>query len=341
MSTVAIQPGATIFVTGVNGLIGSYVADQLLIRGYNVRGAVRDVEKTKWLKEFFVEKYKIAKFDLVGVPDMTTEGCYDDHVKGIEGFVHVAAPVGGILDIDEALNLGRNAALNALKACAKTPTVTRFVTTSSSFAASFPKTKLDHDFVLDETTFHDTALEQAKTAETPTSKGMLVYAAMKSETEKEMWKWVKENKPSFVMNSVLPNANFGPLLVPKHQGLPSTVAWIYSAFSGEGFHQLTSIVDPQWYISPLDDALLHVSALIHSNVDGERIFGYAERWNWNQILEILRKAYPEKTFPMDVEGQSDDRVVPPTKRSQEVLKWVKGSGWTSLKESVVALSKQW
>jgi nucleoside-diphosphate-sugar epimerase len=82
MPTVIIQPGATIFVTGVNGLIGSYVAEQLLARGYNVRGAVRNVEKTKWLKEYFDGKSYDAKFELVEVPDMTIEGCYDDLLEG-------------------------------------------------------------------------------------------------------------------------------------------------------------------------------------------------------------------------------------------------------------------
>jgi nucleoside-diphosphate-sugar epimerase len=82
MPTLALAPGTTIFVTGINGLIGSHIVDNLLTRGYNVRGVVRDVEKTKWLKEYFDNKYKDAKFEMVAVPDMTIEGCYDDHVEG-------------------------------------------------------------------------------------------------------------------------------------------------------------------------------------------------------------------------------------------------------------------
>ena len=81
MSDVVIQPGATIFVTGANGLIGSYIVDELLKRGYNVRGAVRDVEKSKWLLDHFNGKQD-AKLELVSVPDMTVEGCYDELVKG-------------------------------------------------------------------------------------------------------------------------------------------------------------------------------------------------------------------------------------------------------------------
>lgn len=82
MPTVIIQPGATVFVTGINGLIGSHVVDQLLVQGYNVRGAVRDVEKTAWLKEYFDTKYTGAKFEMLAVPDMTSHGCYDGLLDG-------------------------------------------------------------------------------------------------------------------------------------------------------------------------------------------------------------------------------------------------------------------
>jgi nucleoside-diphosphate-sugar epimerase len=82
MPTVVLPPGSTVFLTGVNGLIGSHIADQLLEKGYNVRGAVRDTQKTKWLLDYFDGKHEDAKFSLVEVPDMTIEGCYDDHLDG-------------------------------------------------------------------------------------------------------------------------------------------------------------------------------------------------------------------------------------------------------------------
>ena len=82
MPSASIKPGATIFVTGVNGLIGSHIVDQLLPLGYNVRGAVRDVEKTAWLQEYFDSKYTDTKLHLVAVPDMTADGCYDDLLEG-------------------------------------------------------------------------------------------------------------------------------------------------------------------------------------------------------------------------------------------------------------------
>jgi nucleoside-diphosphate-sugar epimerase len=92
MPIVVVQRGATVLVTGVNGLIGSHVADQLLRRGYNVRGAVRDVEKNKWLAKYFDAQYKEAKFELVAVPDMTVEGCYDKVVQGMSSRILRYAP---------------------------------------------------------------------------------------------------------------------------------------------------------------------------------------------------------------------------------------------------------
>lgn len=139
----------------------------------------------------------------------------------------------------------------------------------------------------------------------------------------------------------MPNANYGPVLVPKEQGFPSTIAWVHAAWTGEHFKEHVAAIPPQWYISPIDCALLHISALIHSDVDGERIFGFAERWSYNQILAIFRKTNPDKTFPDDVEDQGEDRVTPPRERSEEVLKWVKGSGWTSLEESIAAMTREW
>jgi hypothetical protein len=100
------------------------------------------------------------------------------------------------------------------------PSVKRFVNTSSSVAATFPKPGADHDFPIHESTYNDAALEQAKADETR-SKGFLIYAAMKSETEKAMWAWMKENKPGFVMNCIVRT---------KHYLLESKTRLIYRSF---------------------------------------------------------------------------------------------------------------
>jgi hypothetical protein len=104
---------------------------------------------------------------------------------------------------------------------------------------------------------------------------------------------------------------------------------------------LTEIVAPQWYISPVDSALLHVSALIYSDVSSERLFGFAEPWNFNEMLAVYRRLYPERSFPEDVEGLGVDRMSVPNERAEEVLRWVKGEGWDSLEKSLKEMSEKW
>lgn len=78
-----IRPGSWILVTGVNGFIGSHIADQLLLAGYKVRGTVRSVPKNAWMAEFFESKYGKDVFELIEVGDMSQEGSLDDAMKGI------------------------------------------------------------------------------------------------------------------------------------------------------------------------------------------------------------------------------------------------------------------
>ena len=104
---------------------------------------------------------------------------------------------------------------------------------------------------------------------------------------------------------------------------------------------LTQIVAPQWFISPVDSALLHVSALIYVDVKSERLLGFAEPWNFNQMLAVFRKLYPQRTFPEDIEGLGVDRMSVPNERAEEVLRWVKGEGWGGFEESLKEMSENW
>lgn len=77
-----IPKGSAVVVTGVNGFIGSHVADQFLQFGFKVRGTVRDTAKNIWVSNLFERKYGKDSFELVSVPDMTVDGAFDEAVKG-------------------------------------------------------------------------------------------------------------------------------------------------------------------------------------------------------------------------------------------------------------------
>lgn len=82
LTNPAIPKGSIVLVTGINGFLGSHVADQFLQYGYNVRGTVRDVNKSSWLCDLFDGKYGKGRFELLAVPDITVEGAYNEVVKG-------------------------------------------------------------------------------------------------------------------------------------------------------------------------------------------------------------------------------------------------------------------
>lgn len=59
-------------------------------------------------------------------------------------------------------------------------------------------------------TWNDDIVALAWSGKAPDSaKGYVTYAASKTEGERAAWNWVEENKPGFVLNTVLPNCNVG------------------------------------------------------------------------------------------------------------------------------------
>lgn len=86
-----------------------------------------------------------------------------------------------------------------------------------------------------------------------------------------------------------------------------------------------------------DTARLHVAGAVLSTVQNERIFPWAEPWNFDQILEILRAGYPQKEFPQNFHNQRDLSTVPgPRSRALEILKELGQGNFVSLKDSVLA-----
>lgn len=82
-----------------------------------------------------------------------------------------------------------------------------------------------------------------------------------------------------------------------------------------------------------DTARLHVLALASSALSfpGARVWAVSETFNVNDILQILRKLYPQKNFPADVEGIGKDLSRIDNKRGGELL-----GGWIGLEDSIKA-----
>ncbi|KAK7526040.1 aldehyde reductase [Phyllosticta citriasiana] len=330
-----IPKGSTILVTGVNGLIGSHVADQLIKFGYKVRGTVREPSKHKWIEELFEKSYGPGKIELVSVKDMAADGAFDEAIKGVSGVAHVASVVSFDLDPEKVIPPVVAGTLNAAKAAAKEPSVKRFVLTSSAVAATFPNSEKEN--VIDEKSWNEWSVTESKKKKDEDSgvRRYTVYAASKTLGEQELWKWYRETKPNFVVNTVLPYANLGLCLDPKNQGTPSTAAWVPILIKGD-MENPAMQAPPQYYVDTQDTALQHVAGLIDPEVKDERIFGFAGKYNLDMILDILRKHYPQHKFPENFHGNLDlTEIAPLTQaRGEEVLKRLGRPGWTPLEVSV-------
>lgn len=131
---------------------------------------------------------------------------------------------------------------HTLEAANKEPSVKRFVFTSSSTAATNPVPNKEFD--IDTSSWNQVAIDKAWAPppyEEP-DRAWNVYGASKTQAEQAVWKFVKENSPHFETNTVLPNANFGPILNKDQDA--STAGWIRDVFT-KGFSPLLEQIPPR------------------------------------------------------------------------------------------------
>ncbi|KAM0451770.1 hypothetical protein ACHAO4_005727 [Trichoderma viride] len=332
----AIPRGSLVLVTGANGYIGSHVVDQLLALDYKVRGTVRD--KKPWLDEYFEKKYGKGKFESVAVQAIEDAGAFANVAEGASGVVHVASDVSFGLDPNVVIPIAVQGTINVLEAAAKQASITRFVITSSSAALHIPEPN-KKGVKVDENSWNEAAIKLAwsgnLTGNVPAGlEGAVVYSASKTEAEKAAWKWVQENKPNFVLNTVLPNFNFGQVLIPEHQS-GSTMGFVRKWFKGD-FSILS--FPPQNFIDVQDCARLHVAGLLDPSVKDQRIFGLVQEYNWTDVLAIFRRVRPELKLPEDPvnEGRDLTEVVPRDKAEKLLKDFFGQPGWTSLEDSLKA-----
>ncbi|KAI1409921.1 NAD(P)-binding protein [Hypoxylon sp. FL1857] len=336
LSNPTIPQGSTVLVTGANGLIASHVIDQLLAAGYNVRGTVRDLKKSAWLKPLFASRHPSNHLELVQVSDLGAPGAWDGAVKGVAGIAHVAGGARlSIQDIDKELQEELPWHISLLQAAKNEPSVKSFAYTTSAWAAWTPDAS--KKVKLTEWSWNDHALQVARSNASPEEKGITPFMAFKTLLEQRLWDWVKKEKPSFAFNSILPETVIGEVLDPKNQGYPSTcgmVKWIFDGINLE----IVRGIPPQWHVDTRDTGLLYVAALITPGVNGERLYGFGDRYSWPKVAEILKKLYPQKDIPT-LEGSGWDQTEVPNERALELLRGLGQTRWTTFEESVAALAK--
>ncbi|RSL70394.1 hypothetical protein CEP51_012199 [Fusarium floridanum] len=330
-SKFIVPPQGLVLVTGVNGFIGSHIANNLLNLGYRVRGTVRDSDKAGWITEAMQELNPSGHFEVVIVPDVTASDAWSEVVQGVDGIVHVATDMSFDANPNKVITPMVQGVRNLLVAAASEITVKRFVFTSSDRAIS--NAINGKEVTLDSSMWNESAVASAwRPPPYEADRVWDVYAALKTQSEQEIWAFAKTENPKFIINSVLPCFNVGPILHPKQPG--STGKWVRDFWKDPSHYKDLQQFGASWYIDVEDTALLHIAALTQEDVKSERLLGFAGPFNFNSWLAMFRQLDPLKPWPADDPSQEYNLCKVDTGREVELLKRFGRSGWTSFHESV-------
>lgn len=132
--------------------------------------------------------------------------------------------------------------------------------TSSSIAIA--SAKLKYEFTISTDHWNSEIVAKAWAPE-PYNNGppLFVYGATKSQAEQVIWQFVCEEKPSLIINAVLPNLNLGTLMSEK---LNATTGTLVRNIYDKGDISIADFFPPQWVVNVSLPLLLSVAVELHS-----------------------------------------------------------------------------
>jgi nucleoside-diphosphate-sugar epimerase len=322
-----VPAGGLILVTGANGYVAGITVQVLLARGFRVRGTVRDVSKHSWMQSHYG-----ANFSLVSVPEMSAPCAFDEAVKGVDGVAHIASNIKWVADPKDYIPELVQSAVGLLESASKESSVKSVVYTSSQ-ASMIELTQFGTPYHITPSTYNEAckvAWTLPPSEELP--RKLLNYMCGKVEADQGCFRWVKENKPNFTFNVVVPNINFGTMVNPKETGFISSSGLLQQLWLGQS--GIVQLIPPEWYVDVEDCALLHAAVLTLDGVENERVLAFGARFGYNELLDIFKKVVPGRHFLDKVEETPDIGTVE-NERGHELLKRMgKENGFSSLEEGV-------
>ncbi|KAF9517341.1 hypothetical protein BS47DRAFT_524000 [Hydnum rufescens UP504] len=312
---VAITSGK-LLITGGSGYVGAWIVKTAVDRGYSVVAAVRTDAHGQFLVNRFPE-YQ-GKVSYVLVPVIEKDGAYDEVVKDVDGIIHTASPVVFKWDDpQEVLRPALRGALGILESAHKYgKNVKRIVLTSSSVAIG-ASIERDGKRVRDETVWNTPATTQFEALGKGTHPST-VYAASKTYAEQSSWAWVKEQKPSWDLVTILPPYIWGPYI---HQaGKPN-----FGSSPGLLLDNVLKGPDTSGAYAGdsadvRDIAGIHVLALENPDAGGERVLIGTDSFAWQDVYDIFHSAgFPNVNVPGKATKGAGTRKAPSTTSTAKAL----------------------
>lgn len=98
---------------------------------------------------------------------------------------------------------------------------------------------------------------------------------------------------------------------------------------------LTDVLSPAYHIDVKDVALLHIAAILDPEVNNQRLQAWGDNCNWNDILAIMRRLYPQRHFIDDLPNMSKLSIITDLATPLALLRqWGPQTGWRTLEQTI-------
>jgi len=271
-----------ILLTGVSGFLGSHTAIQLLEKGYQVIGTVRDLDRAPEIRQILSgHTSNIDRLTFVQA-ELTDEHVWRDLMKGIDYVMHIASPFPRELPRheDDLIRPAKQGTVNVLKAASQNG-VNRIVITSSTAAIVYGKEKSGRNGIYNENDWTDISIIEDTTP----------YFRSKTIAERAAWDFIQADNSGLELSTICPGAILGPVL-EKDFGTSANI--VVKAMDGS-MPAIPRIGSDMVDVRSVVD--LHVRAMEMKEAAGERFIGSAGYLSFKEVTDILREKYPDKKIP--------------------------------------------
>jgi len=276
----------TVVVTGASGYLATEIVNQLISKGFTVRGTVRSLQSPH-VQELSKAFPTLQLFEA----DLLKEGSFDKSLSGEVNFVvHAASPFPAKIDnpqdvIDPALNGTKN----VLASVEKNPHIKKVVVTSSVAA-------LVEHFPTDDGTKVWTE-DDWNTTSTPKDGP---YRLGKALAEKYAWEWADKH-PQVSVVTILPSFIIGPPVLSRAEA--TSIKVVKDLLDGTVKAAGGAPAASFGAVDIRDVARAHVAAIEKPHSKGRYILSSERGIPRFEMAEILRKHYPDWPLPDKEIGQ--------------------------------------
>src|SRR6478735_7269231 len=281
-----------ILVTGASGFVAMHVIKLALELGYGVIGTIRSERAAESVRRVFPES--LARLLLFKVSDISKPESFKPAFTAspVRAVINLASPlVNNPKDVksevlDPAIQSGTSiltAALQyggiSMERVIHVSSFTACLNLSLSNNTSYRYTSADWNPLT-----YDEAAEGGS---------MTAYMGSKALAEKAMWTWMRDQKPSYEMVSIVPSAIFGPCVGPvqlDNINLSTRMLWELVEPSPDppvyNSHHLGCWIDVR------DVAKCLLRAVDVPEAAGKRLL-VAQRCHWQLVRDEARRVLPE------------------------------------------------